>query len=61
MRSEILDLLDQWQYRVGMAVLLITNDVEAVRLFAGRVLVMEKGVVVEQGEAKQVLSEPQHA
>ena len=60
-RSQILDLLDHLQYRFGMAVLLISHDLEAVRRFADRVLVMEKGVVVEQGEAKQVLSEPQHA
>ena len=30
-RSQILDLLDHLQYRFGMAVLLITHDVEAVR------------------------------
>lgn len=60
-RSQILDLLDHLQYRFGMAVLLITHDLEAVRRFADRVLVMEKGVVVEQGEAKEVLTEPQHA
>ena len=59
-RSQILDLLDQLQYRFGMAVLLITHDLEAVRRFADRVLVMEKGVLVEQGDAKEVLSNPQH-
>ena len=59
-RSQILDLLDHLQYRFGMAVLLITHDLEAVRRFADRVLVMEKGVVVEQGEAKEVLTQPQH-
>jgi len=60
-RSQILDLLDHLQYRFGMAVLLITHDLEAVRRFADRVLVMEKGVVVEQGDAKEVLNTPQHA
>ena len=60
-RSQILDLLDHLQYRFGMAVLLITHDLEAVRRFADRVLVMEKGLVVEQGEAKEVLTQPQHA
>lgn len=60
-RSQILDLLDHLQYRFGMAVLLITHDLEAVRRFADRVLVMEKGVIVEQGDAKEVLTEPKHA
>lgn len=59
-RSQILDLLDHLQYRFGMAVLLITHDLEAVRRFADRVLVMEKGMVVEQGEAKEVLADPRH-
>ncbi|MEY3514547.1 MAG: hypothetical protein RL420_1570 [Pseudomonadota bacterium] len=36
-RSQILDLLDHLQYRFGMAVLLISHDLEAVRRFgAGR-------------------------
>ena len=60
-RSQILDLLDHLQYRFGMSVLLITHDLEAVRRFADRVLVMEKGVIVEQGDAKEVLDAPQHA
>ena len=39
-RSQILELHDHLQYRFGMAVLLITHDLEAVRRFADRVLVM---------------------
>ena len=61
LRGQILDLLDSLQQRYGMAVLLITHDLQAVRRFADRVLVMEKGVLVESGSVDQVLNRPQHA
>ena len=47
LRAQILDLLSDLQKRFGMAVLLITHDLNTVRYFADQVLVMEKGVVVE--------------
>ena len=60
LRGQILDLLDNLQQRYGMAVLLISHDLTAVRRFADRVLVMERGLVVEEGATKTVLSAPQH-
>jgi len=59
-RNQILDLLDDLQHRFGMAVLLITHDLKAVQHFADRVLVMEKGRVVEEGAVADVLTRPQH-
>lgn len=61
LRGQILDLLDSLQQRYGMSVLLITHDLQAVRRFADRVLIMEKGQVVESGDVSEVLSHPQHA
>ena len=60
LRGQILDLLDSLQQRYGMAVLLISHDLSAVRRFADRVMVMERGLVVEEGATKTVLSTPQH-
>jgi len=60
LRGQILDLLDSLQQRYGMAVLLISHDLTAVRRFADRVLVMEHGQVVEEGATKTVLTAPQH-
>jgi microcin C transport system ATP-binding protein len=60
LRSQILDLLDNLQAKHGMAVLLITHDLNMVRRFADRVVVMESGLVVEHGEVSAVLSHPQH-
>ncbi len=60
LRAQILDLLDDLQKRFGMAVLLITHDLNTVRRFADQVLVMEKGVVVESGQVDVVLTYPTH-
>ena len=61
LRGQILDLLDHLQRTRGMAVLLITHDLNMVRRFADRVLVMENGHLVEHGEVSTVLSHPSHA
>ena len=60
LRSQILDLLGDLQQRHGMAVLLITHDLNLVRRFADRVAVMENGHIVEQGLVADVFAMPQH-
>jgi microcin C transport system ATP-binding protein len=60
LRGQILDLLSDLQRETGMAVLLITHDLNLVRRFADRVAVMERGVLVEQGPVASVFSKPQH-
>jgi microcin C transport system ATP-binding protein len=61
LRGQILDLLDDLQRKNGMAVLMITHDLNLVRRFAQRVLVMENGVLVEQGTVAEVFAKPQHS
>ena len=60
LRGQILDLLSDLQRSSGMAVLLITHDLNLVRRFADRVAVMEQGVLVEQGRVAEVFGAPQH-
>ena len=60
-RAQILALLSDLQRQHGMAVLLITHDLNLVRHFADRVAVMEKGHLVEQGGVQSVYAAPQHA
>lgn len=60
LRGQILDLLSDLQRQSGMAVLLITHDLNLVRRFADRVAVMEQGVLVEQGRVAEVFRAPQH-
>ena len=57
-RAQILDLLADLQRRHGMAVLLITHDLNLVRRFADRVAVMEGGRIVEEGPPAQIFDAP---
>ena len=63
-RAQIVDLLLELQEdeaaKRGMAVLLITHDLNLVRRFAQRVAVMEQGVLVESGPVERIFAEPQH-
>ena len=60
LRAQMLDLLSALQRKNGMAVLLITHDLNLVRRFADRIAVMENGLIVEQGTVAEVFSNPQH-
>jgi microcin C transport system ATP-binding protein len=60
LRGQILDLLDAARLKNGMAVLMITHDLNLVRRFADRVIVMEGGHMVEQGTVADVFAKPQH-
>ncbi len=57
---KILDLLKELQARLGMALLLITHDLNLVRRIAHRVCVMQKGRSVEQGDCESLFRNPQH-
>src|SRR5438270_13298855 len=46
-RAQIMDLLDSLQQQYGMAIMLITHDLNLVRRFAQRVGVMQNGRLVE--------------
>ncbi len=61
LRVQILELLDDLARKHGMAVLMITHDLNLVKRFADRVAVMEQGRIVEQGRVAQVFGAPQHA
>ncbi|KAF1021615.1 MAG: putative ABC transporter ATP-binding protein YejF [Paracidovorax wautersii] len=60
LRLQILDLLDELQRRNGMAILMITHDLNLVRRFADRVAVMEQGHLVEQGPVDALFARPAH-
>jgi peptide/nickel transport system ATP-binding protein len=58
-RARILNLLLDLQERSGVAYLLITHDLAAVRAVAGRVAIMAAGRIVETGNAAEILKNPQ--
>jgi len=59
-RVQILALLERLRAETGMALLLITHDLNLVRRHADRVAVMERGVLVEQGPTSEVMTRPSH-
>ncbi|TNC61833.1 ABC transporter ATP-binding protein [Rubellimicrobium roseum] len=59
-QAQILDLIRRILRRKGMSVMFITHDFGVVADIADRVVVMEKGHLVEQGPAAQVLNAPEH-
>jgi len=59
-QKQVLELLQQLQKKLGMAVLLITHNLTIVRRCANRVAVMEHGKLVEQAEVETLFTKPQH-
>jgi peptide/nickel transport system ATP-binding protein len=60
LRVNILNVLHDLRDTLGMTVLFITHDIGQACYVADRVLVMEKGVMVEQGATDDVIFNPQH-
>lgn len=59
-QARLLDLIRSLSRELGLSVLIVTHDIAAARLLADRILVMRRGVVVEQGLTDRVLDDPQH-
>lgn len=57
---DVLDLLAKVNRELGITILLITHEMDAVRRIAHRVAVMEKGRVVESGPVIDLFSDPRH-
>lgn len=59
-QKNILQLIKKLQQQNNMAVLFITHDLGLVNEVADEVIVMQRGIIVEQGLTKEVLNNPQH-
>nr|CAD6436665.1 ABC transporter ATP-binding protein [Rhizobium sp. Q54] len=60
-QAQILELLRDLQCETGMALIMITHDLEVAAAMADRVIVMNGGKVVESGSAQEVFTNPAHA
>jgi peptide/nickel transport system ATP-binding protein len=60
-QAQVLDLLDEIQRRLGIAILFITHDLRVAAQICDEVVVMQKGRIVEQGPAGDVLTKPKEA
>ena len=59
-QAAILKLLKRLQREHGCALLFISHDLRVVADIADRVVVMQQGRIVEQGEKERLFREPQH-
>lgn len=59
-QKEVLELMASLQRDYGTAMIFITHDLALAAQIADKILVMQQGKVVEQGNAKKVLQQPAH-
>jgi subfamily B ATP-binding cassette protein HlyB/CyaB len=59
-QAQVLELLDDVKQRFDLAVLFITHDLRVAAQICDRIIVMEKGIVVEAGATHRVYTAPQH-
>ena len=60
-QAQIIDQLKDLKKRLDMSIILITHNFGIIEGIADRVAVMFQGKIVEHGETRSVLSNPQHA
>jgi microcin C transport system ATP-binding protein len=59
-QAQIVDLLQQLQHDHHLGYLFISHDLRVVRALAHRIVVLRRGLVVEQGPADEIVARPQH-
>ncbi len=59
-QAQVLDLLGDLQDELGTAYLFISHDLGVVHHLSDRVLVVQGGRIVEEGDADQVFEQPRH-
>ena len=59
-QARLLDMLRQLTRKMHLAAIVVTHDLAVARLLAHRMIVMQRGCVVEVGLTDQVLDDPQH-
>lgn len=58
-RAQILNLLTDLKKSLGLGMVFISHDIQTVRYVSDRIVVMNRGMIVEKGDAKDVLNNPQ--
>lgn len=59
-QAQILELLKKLNQKHKTAILFISHDLNVVRKLCSRVIVMKRGVIVEEGDVESVFNDPKH-
>jgi ABC-type glutathione transport system ATPase component len=60
-QAQILNLLSDLKAEFGLAMVFISHDLGIVRYLSDRMMVMQNGAVVEEGETERLFTAPAHA
>ncbi|AXS41647.1 ABC transporter ATP-binding protein [Breoghania sp. L-A4] len=60
-QAQVLDLLAELKQRLNLSLVFITHDLRVAAQICDRIAVMQKGVVVEQGPAREIFENPRTA
>ena len=58
-QTEVLDLLRQLQHKLGLAMIFVTHDLAVASGFCHRVIVLDRGHIVEEGPGDRIFQAPQ--
>jgi putative phosphonate transport system ATP-binding protein len=58
-QARLLDLIRGLVKRLDLAAIVVTHDLAVARLLSSRMMVMQQGLVIEQGLTDQILEDPQ--
>ena len=59
-QAEILELLEELQQRLGMAMIFVSHDLGVISEIADKVIVMYAGQVIERGSVDELFRQPRH-
>jgi len=59
-QAQILELMNSWQERLGMAIMIITHDLGVISEMAEQVVVMYWGKIVEECDVDTIFHNPRH-
>ena len=59
-QAQVLNLLNKLKIELGLTMLFISHDLSVVRYMCDRIMVMNKGQIIESGPAEQVYYRPQN-
>ena len=61
LRAQVVNLLLDLQQQRGLTFILISHQISLIKYLSDRLLVMDSGKIIEQGDVKQIFTSPQHA